>query len=195
MKPKNAARTERMERLAGFEKTATRVAVGLVIAGPVLALIAGVLGAAEIYPYEYAMTVGLIVMLVPIGLALLIGAVGGLYIMGGLKIAPLGVIFVAGFAALVLGIATADVLWRDLGVGLLAFSGSVFYVFGVISDRTPPAALNRWANAGVFVVGAVIGVVGHIINSWPVLLFGAMAVGCSAGGLVGHWSVRRRSRA
>jgi hypothetical protein len=38
--------------------------------------------------------------------------------MGGWKVAPFGVVFVAGFAALVYGIADSEALWRDIGVGL-----------------------------------------------------------------------------
>lgn len=189
MKPANA---ERAQRLAGFEKSATRVGVGLVIAAPVLAIVAGVLGAAEIYPYEYAVPVSLAALLVPIGLALLLGAVGGLYIMGGAKVAPFGVVFVAGFAGLVYGLGKSDVLWRDIGVGLLALSGAGFYVAGVLSERIPPAVLNRWGNAGALVLGAAVAVVGHLTGFWPLLLFGAMAVGCAAGGLLGRWLVRHQ---
>ena len=58
--------------------------MGLVIAGVVLGLVAIVLGSAEVFPYEHTMPVALTAMLAPIGLALLIGAVGGLYMMGGL---------------------------------------------------------------------------------------------------------------
>jgi hypothetical protein len=182
-----AADRNRSERL---EKIATRWAVGLVIAGLPLALLAGVLGAAEVYPYEYAETVALIALLVPIGLALLIGAVGGLYLMGGWKIAPFGVVFVGGFAALTYGLVVADVVWRDIGVGLLAFSGAVFYLAGVLAARVPRAALNLWGNVGAVVGGAALAVLGHLTGFWGLLLFGAMAFGCAAGGLLGRWLAR-----
>jgi hypothetical protein len=180
------------DRLDRLEKIATRWAVGLVIAGFVLALLAGVLGAAEVYPYEYTETVALIALLVPIGAALLIGAVGGLYMMGGRKIAPFGVVFVGGFAALTYGLVVADVLWRDIGVGLLAFSGAVFYLAGVLAARVPRAALNLWGNAGALLGGAALAAVGHLLGQWPLLLVGAMAFGCAVGGLVGLLLVRRR---
>lgn len=183
MNPRNAQRTQ---RLAGFEKSATRVAVGLVIAGPVLGIVAAALGAAEFYPSDYGGTVTLTAALTPVGLALLIGACGGLYIMGGWKVAPFGVVFVAGFAALVYGIADSEALWCDIGVGLLAVSGAVFYAFGVISQRVPPAMLHLWGHFGALVAGAVIAVIGQLIGYWGLLLFGAMAVGCAAGGLVGR---------
>ncbi|WP_328993289.1 hypothetical protein OG394_03145 [Kribbella sp. NBC_01245] len=181
------------ERLAHFEKSATRVAVGLVIAGPVLGIVAAALGAAEVYPYEYAMTVSIAAMVAPIGLALLLGACGGLYIMGGWKVAPFGVIFVAGFGALVYGIAVGDTRWRDIGVGLLALSGAVFYTIGAMSRRIPPTFRYLWGHTGALVGGAVVAVIGHLSGAWPVLLFGGMAVGCAAGGLLGRWWVGRGS--
>lgn len=190
MNPRNPQRTQ---RLARFEKSATRVGVGLVIAGPVLGIVAGVLGAAEIYPYEYATAVSLTAMCAPIGLALLIGACGGLYMMGGWKVAPFGVIFVAGFGALVYGIAEADARWRDIGVGLLALSGAVFYTFGVMSKRIPPTFLYLWGHSGALVAGAVIAVIGYLSGTWQLLLFGGMAVGCATGGLLGRWWASRRS--
>lgn len=180
------------DRLDKLEKTATRWAVGLIIAGFVLALLAGVLGAAEVYPYEYTETVALVALLVPIGSALLIGAVGGLYIMGGWKIAPFGVVFVGGFAALTYGLVVADVVWRDIGVGLLALSGAGFYVAGVLSARVPPSVLNLWGNTGALVGGAALAVLGHVTDFWGLLLFGAMAFGCAVGGLLGRWLARRR---
>lgn len=166
--------------------------MGLVVAGFVLALLAIVLGSAEVYPYEYAEVVTLVAFLVPVGLALLLGAVGGLYIMGGPKVAPLGVVFVGGFAALVYGLVEDDVVWRDLGVGLLALSGAAFYVAGVISRRIPPAILNLWGNTGALVGGAALAVLGHVTDFWPLLLFGAMAFGCAAGGLLGRHLIRER---
>jgi hypothetical protein len=114
-----------------------------------------------------------------------------LYLMGGWKVAPFGVVFVAGFAALVYGIAESEALWRDIGVGLLAVTGAVFYAFGVISERVPPGVLHLWGHSGALVGGAVIAVIGHLIGYWGLLLFGAMAVGCAAGGLLGRWWVSR----
>ncbi|MFI7680714.1 hypothetical protein [Actinophytocola sp. NPDC049390] len=187
----NATKAERRAQLDRFEKTATRWAVGLIIAGVVLALVAIVLGSAEVFPYEYTTAVSLTAMLVPIGLALLIGAVGGLYVMGGPKVAPFGVVFVGGFAALVYGIAVTDLLWRDIGVGLLALSGAGLFVAGVVSKRLPPAVGALWVNGGALVGGAVLAVVGHVLGYWPLLLFGAMAFGCAAGGLLGRLLVRR----
>lgn len=180
-------------RSEAAEKALTRLAVGLVIASPVLAIGAGVLGAAEVYPYDYAMTVALVAGLTPIALALLIGAVGGMYVMGGWKLAPMGVVFVAGFGALALGILTASLWWRDVGVGLLALSGAVFYALGVTSGRIPPSVLARWANPGAILVGAVVAIVGHRLAAWYLLLFGALAVGCGIGGLLGRWWVGRQA--
>ncbi|MFC4002652.1 hypothetical protein ACFS2C_04070 [Prauserella oleivorans] len=183
---------KRGQRFAKLERTTTRVAVGLVIAGPVLGMAAGVLGALEVYPYEHTMTVALTSMLVPIGLALLVGAVVGLYVLGGAKLAPFGAVFVAGFAALVYGIVAGATTWFDVGVGLLTICGGVFYLAGVVSGRAPAAAHNT-SGLGVAVVGGpVVAVAGQLLGQWGLLLFGAMAFGCGVGGVLGHWWVVRR---
>lgn len=177
---------ERGDRLDRLEKKATKWAMWLIAVGVVLAFVAIVLGSAEVFPYEHTMPVALTALLAPIGAALLIGAVGGLYIMGGWKLAPVGVVFVAGFAALVYGLVDADVTWRDVGVGLLALSGAVFFLAGVTAERVPSTALNLWGNAGALAVGAALAVLGHVLDYWGLLLFGAMAFGCAAGGLLGR---------
>jgi hypothetical protein len=185
-------RAQRRQHLANLEKKATRIAVGLVIAGFVLALVAIVLGSAEVFPYEYTVTVALTTMFVPVGLALLIGAMGRLYILGGWKVTPFGIVFVAGFAALVYALATADAGWRLAGVGLLAISGAAFFTAGTASGRAPVSARNTWGSAGSLVGGAATTVVGYLIDYWWVLLFGAMAVGCGIGVLIGRWQAGRR---
>jgi hypothetical protein len=186
----NPAQLERRQRLARLEKKLTRIAVALVIAGPVLGMGAGALGAAEVYPYDYALPVAIAAMCAPIGIALLIGAAGGLYIMGGARVAPLGVVFVAGFAALVAGLAGNDAL-RDLGVVLLAASGAVFYAVGVVSARAPEAVVASWGNVGSIAVGVLVAGVGRAVDAWSVMLFGAMAAGCGIGSVAGRWWVRR----
>ncbi|GAB3743490.1 hypothetical protein [Microlunatus parietis] len=182
-----STKAERRQQLADFEKRATRIAVGLVIAGPVLGIAAIFIGSAEIFPYEYTVTVALTAMLAPIGLALLIGAVGGLYLIGGWRVAPFGLVFVAGFAALVYGIVVADPWWRQVGVGLLAVSGLVIFLAGTASAKTLP---SPWPVAAVTAAGGVIAIVGLVTDLWPVHLFGAMAAACPLGMLIG---ILRRS--
>ena len=182
-----AAAAQRRQSLAGFEKNATRIAVALVLAGPVLGVAAAGLGAAEVYPYDYAMTVALVAMLVPIGLALLLGACGGLYLMAGLRAAPLGIIFVAGYAGLVYGLVVGDNLWSYLGIGLLGISGGVFYAIGLATRESSPTVIMTWSHPLVLAGGAVVAGVGHLTGIWGLVLAGAMAVGCGLGGIVGHW--------
>lgn len=179
-------KAQRKQDLAKFEKRATRIAVGLVIAGIVLPLVAGVLGSAEIFPYEHTLAVALIAMIVPIGSALLIGAMGGLYIMGGWKLTPFGIVFVAGFGALVYALMTANDRWLLVGVGLLAVSGAAFYAAGTASGRAPVSARKTWGSTGALVGGAVAAVVGYLTGYWWLLLIGAMAVGCGTGALIGR---------
>ncbi len=185
-------KAQRRQQLATFEKKATRAAVGLVIAGPVLAFVTILLGSAEIFPYEFTVPAALAAMLVPIGLALLIGAMGGLYLMGGWKLTPFGVLFVAGFAALVYGIVTADSLWLLAGAGLLGISTAAFFVAGSGSGRAPTSTRGTWGGVAALVVGVVATVAGFLIDSWWVLLVGAMIVGSAAGILIGHWRAGRR---
>lgn len=185
------APVERRERLARLETRLTRVGVALVIAAPVLGVVAGALGAAEVYPYEHALPVSLAAMGAPIAIALLVGAVGGLYLMGGPRVAPLGVVFVAGLAALVAGLALPSAPLRDLGVVLLAASGAVFYAVGVVSGRAPVAAVMAWGNAGAIAVGLLAAVAGRATDRWGVVLAGAMAAGCGTGSVVGRWWARR----
>ncbi|SDS08631.1 hypothetical protein [Microlunatus soli] len=187
-------RADRRRRLEPFEKNATRLAVALVIAGPVLGLGAGMLGAAEIYPFEYATVVAIIVMCSLIGLALMIGAVGGLFIMGGPKAAPFGVVFVAGFGLLVAGLVLGDAVLRDLGVVLLAISGAVFYLVGFGSGDATPSAVSRWGHPIAVAAGLVVAVVGHLVGAWWLLLLGAMAFGCGLGVVIARWWYSRRPR-
>ncbi|TDO34366.1 hypothetical protein EV643_12760 [Kribbella sp. VKM Ac-2527] len=183
---------ERYE-LGGHHKLVSRLTIWLVVLAPVLSLGVGALGAAEVYPYKYAMTAGIIALVVPIGLSLLIGAVLGLYILGGWQLAPFGVVFVAGFAALVYGIAADPRPWIDLGVGLLAISGAVFYGTGVMAGMLPTAMLAFLGNGAALVAGAVIATIARLTGNVGWFLFGAMAVGCGAGGLLGLFLVRRRA--
>jgi hypothetical protein len=190
-RPAEVERRQRRARLDKLEKNMTRIGVALVVAAPVLGMGAGALGAAEVYPYEYALPVALAAMGAPIGIALLIGASGGLYIMGGGRVAPLGVVFVAGFAALVVGIAGQDESFRDLGVVLLAGSGAVFHAVGVASGGAPEAVVASWGNVGSIAAGVVAAVTGRAVDAWAVMLFGAMAAGCGFGAIAGRWWVRR----
>ncbi|WP_206077812.1 hypothetical protein [Prauserella endophytica] len=187
-----------------FEKTVTRICVGLVIAGPVLGIGAGALGAAEIYPSDYMLPVAMGVMLGLIGLGLLIAACAGLYLLGGWRATPFGVAFVGGFAVLAYGLAEADNAWRDVGVVLLMISCAAFWVAPALSPRSKARPRKRapvnpgrtTAVGGVFGVGAGIAIVGHVIDVWWLLLFGAMAVGTAAGAGIAMWlESRARERA
>lgn len=188
-------KAQRKQDLAKFEKRATRIAVGLVIAGFVLPLVAGVLGSAEIFPYEHTMTVALVALSVPIGSALLIGAMGGLYIMGGWKLTPFGVVFVAGFAALVYALTTANDSWLLISAGLLGISGAAFYAAGTASGRAPHSARKTWGSATSLAGGAVAALAGYLTGYWWLLLFGTMAAGCGTGILIGRWQAGRRRTA
>jgi hypothetical protein len=179
-------------RTTEFEKKATRIAVGLVIAGPVLAFVTIILGAADVFPYKYAEAAALTAMLVPIGLALLIGAMGGLYLMGGWKVTPFGLLFVAGFGALVYGIARADSPWLLAGAGMLGISTAAFFVAGTGSGRAPTSARGTWGAVAALVIGAAATAAGILIESWWVLLFGTMIVGSGAGILIGRRRTGRR---
>jgi hypothetical protein len=186
-------RTERRKKVAAMEKRLTRVAVSMVIAAPVLAMVAIVLGAAEVYPYEYTLPVALGISLGLVGLALLIGACFGLYLAGGGAFVPFGFVFVAGFGLLVLGITTDSDLYRNLGVLLLAITGAVIYGAGASSGTAPRSALNTWGHPAAIFAGSALAVVGDLFDLWWVLLFGAMAVGCGLGAVIGRWWTARRS--
>lgn len=197
-----ADRRQRPADSAKFEKTLTRICLGLVIAGPVLGILAGLPGAAELYPSDYMLPVAMTVMLGLIGLGLLIAACAGLYVLGGWGAAPFGVVFVAGFGVLFYGIANADYGWRDFGVVLLAISCAAFWAAPAFSPRvkakarkrTPVTSRKTTGIGSVFGTGAVIAVVGYIIDVWWVLLFGAMAVGTAAGVGIAMWLADRRQK-
>ncbi|QVQ54450.1 hypothetical protein J4H86_12715 [Spiractinospora alimapuensis] len=192
--PGRAGRAIRRERVAAAQKPITTFCTVLVALGPVLGMAAGVAGALEVYPYECALAVSISVTLGMISLALLIGAVCGLYIMGGAKVAPFGVVFVAGFGGLVLGLSGGGPLYRDVGVLLLAVSGAVFYSVGFVSGHAPANAVDRWGHPGAIVGGALLAAVGHLLDLWPMLLFGAMAAGCGLGTVVTRWRSRSAPR-
>ncbi|EHR60693.1 hypothetical protein [Saccharomonospora cyanea] len=183
-----------------FEKTLTRICVGLVIAGPTLGLAAGALGAAEFYPSDHMLPVALTVMLSLVGAGLLIAACAGAYVLGGWRATPFGVALVAGVGVLAYGLAEADDAWRDVGVVLLATSCAGFWAAPAASPRerttrrrSGPAASRTPAGVGgVFGTGAVIAIVGHVVSVWWVLLFGALAVGAATGAGVGMWLENRR---
>ncbi|ASR33834.1 hypothetical protein BAY61_01220 [Prauserella marina] len=194
----SARRGQRPADTTSFEKKLTRICVGLVIAGPVLGMGAGMLGAGEIYPSDYMIPVALGVMLGLIGLGLLIAACAGLYLLGGWKATPFGFAFVGGFAALVYGLVEIDRAWRDTGVILLAISCAAFWVAPALSKRPKksgkraPAVPGKTAGVGgVFAVGAAIAIAGHLTDVWWLMLFGAMAAGTAAGGGIAMWLERR----
>lgn len=192
--PDRTERQSRRERVAAAEKPITRITVALVVLGPLLGMGAGMVGAAEIYPSEYAVAVGVSVTLGIVGLALLVAAVCGLYIMGGAKVAPFGVVFVAGFGSLVLGLVDGGPVYRDVGILLLAVSGAVFYSVGFVSGHAPEHALSGWGNPGAIVGGALLAAVGRALDLWPMLLFGALAAGCGLGTVVTRWWYRPAAR-
>lgn len=189
-----------------FEKILTRICLGLVLAGPLLGIAAGVLGAAEFYPSDYMIPVAMAVMLGLIGLGLLIAACAGLYLLGGWRAAPFGAVFVGGFGVLAYGIVEADNGWRDVGVALLAISCAAFWVAPALSPhvrtkaktrkRTPVKSRMTAGVGGVFGIGAVIAVVGHVADVWWALLFGAMAAGTAVGaGIAMRLEERRQEQA
>ncbi|MEU3273964.1 hypothetical protein ABZ639_24265 [Saccharomonospora sp. NPDC006951] len=184
-----------------FEKKLTRICVGLVIAGPVLGIGAGALGAAEFYPSDYMMPVALGVMLGLIGLALLIAACAGLYVLGGWKATPFGFAFVGGFAALTYGLAELDRTWRDTGVVLLAISCAAFWVAPALSrrpkktgKRAPSVPGGTAGVGGFFAAGAAIALTGYLTDVWWLMLFGGMTVGTAAGGGIAMWLEQRARR-
>ncbi|MFF5986458.1 hypothetical protein [Prauserella flavalba] len=200
----NAGRGQRPADLKKFEKTVTWICVGLVIAGPVLGIGAGALGAAEIYPSDYMMPVALGVMLGLIGLGLLVAACAGLYVLGGWKATPFGVAFVGGFGALVYGLVDGGNAWRDAGVVLLMISCAAFWVAPALSPLAkarprkgaPVTSGKATGVGGVFGVGAGIAITGHVTDVWWLLLFGAMAVGTAAGAGIAMWlETRTREQA
>ncbi|MCD0447319.1 hypothetical protein LO763_27255 [Glycomyces sp. A-F 0318] len=194
-------RAERERRRAAderFQRRVTWASLGLVLAGPVLAIGAGALGAAEVYPYEYAMPVAMWIMGVFTGLGLLVASCAGMYLLGGPRAAPFGAVLVAGVGVLVYGLVRADDAWRDVGVVLLAIGCGSFWAVPALLSR-PGAARRRGRRpagpagiAGVVVVGAVLAVVGHMSDEWWVLLLGAASVGTAAGGGIAAWAEGRR---
>lgn len=195
-----AGRGQRPAGSEKFEKTLTRICVGLVIAGPTLGLAAGALGAAELYPSDHMLPVALTVMLSLIGTGLLIAACAGAYVLGGWKATPFGVALVAGVGVLAYGLVQADDAWRDVGVFLLAASCAGFWAAPAASPRKrttrrrsgPTVSRTPAGVGGVFGAGAVIAIAGHVVDVWWVLLFGALAVGTTAGVGIGLWLENRR---
>ncbi|MCH7231356.1 hypothetical protein L0U85_10925 [Glycomyces sp. L485] len=164
-----------------FERIGTRVAVSTVIFGFVAMIVAVALGAAEVYPYEYAVAVSLVAFCVPVGLALLFGAVAGMYILGGWRLAPLGVVFTAGFAGLVLGVALPHTGLRDLSVAVFGVLGGLLCYLGSRSGRAPASKALRWSNIGMIVVGTPMAVFSYAADFWAGLLGGVMAASCGIG--------------
>jgi MFS family permease len=193
---RHAEREQRRADSKRFEKRVTGISLGLILGGPVLGVGVAALGAAEVYPSDDAMTVATSVTVVLVGLGFLVAACAGMYVMGGWRAAPFGAIFVAGFGGLIYGLVEADNAWRDVGVVLLMIScGSFWVVPALFSPRVKakprkrrPATTQKSAGLGsAFVTGAVTAVVGHAIDVWWVLLFGAMSVGTVAGGGIVMW--------
>src|SRR5690606_149041 len=184
------------QRLAdgeGFQKKLTWICLGIIFAGPVLGMPAAMLGAAEVYPSDYMMPVAMGVMLGLVGLGLMIAACAGLYVMAGWGATPFGAVFVAGAGVLLYGLAEGGNGWRDAGVALLAISCAAFWAAPSFSPRTKakaeararkrtPATSRKTAGVGgVLATGVVIALIGHVIDVWWLLLFGALAVGSAAG--------------
>lgn len=200
---RHAEREQRRADSEKFGKRVTGISLGLILAGPVLGFGIGALGAAEVFPSDDAMTVATIVMVGLIGLGFLVAACAGMYVMGGWRAVPFGAIFVAGFGVLAYGLVEADNAWRDVGVVLLMISCASFWVVpALFSPRVTakprkrrPATTPMSAGVGsAFVAGAVIAVVGHAIDVWWALLFGAMLVGTAAGGGIAMWLEHNRNQ-
>jgi hypothetical protein len=185
----DAARREQWERI---ERIGTRVGVGLVIFGFVAMLATMFLGAAEVYPYEYTVAASLVAFCAPVGLAILLGATVGFYLVGGWPLVPIGVLFTVAFAGLVLGVVLPDTLMRDLSIAAFGLCGGAVYFAGIAGDVTPPSARQLWARPGSIILGVVVTVIGYGTNNWMFLLFGAMAAGCGIGGVLGTLVSRRR---
>ncbi|MBK1783766.1 hypothetical protein [Prauserella cavernicola] len=178
-----------------FEKRLTWITMGLLIASPVLGIAAAALGAAEIYPSEHMMLVGMTAFLAPIGLSLTVGACAGLYLLGGPRAAPFGVLLSGGIAVLAYGLAEQDYLWRDVGVVLLMISVASFWAAPALFRRPNPRRRDAPGGTagvgGVLGLGAAIAVTGYLVDVWWVLLFGALAVGTAAGAGIAHWAGTR----
>lgn len=193
-------RKHKRTQSAQFERRFTWISLALIFSGPVLGTGAAALGAAEVYPSDYLMTVGMTVMLIPIGLGFLVASCAGMYALGGLKAAPFGAILVAGLGVLAYGIAVADNFWRDAGVVLLAVSCASFWAVPAwFSPRTkakrrPATAPKSVGLISVLVIGAAIAAVGYVLDEWWVLLFGAMSVGTVVGAGFAMQMEDRRSR-
>ncbi len=70
------------------QKRMTGISLGLILAGPVLGVGAGALGAVEVYPSDDAMTVAISVMVGLVELGFLVAACAGMYLLGGWRAAP-----------------------------------------------------------------------------------------------------------
>ncbi|SDC98737.1 hypothetical protein [Glycomyces harbinensis] len=197
---RHAEREKQRAEAARFQKRVTWTSLGLILAGLVLGLGAGALGAAEVYPYEQAMTVSLAVMAVFVGLGLLVAACAGMYVMGGWRAAPFGAVLVAGIAVLAWGVAQGDRAWRDVGVVLLAISCASFWAVPALlspraaaKPRRPATTAKSAGLGGVLLAGALIAAVGYATDLWWVLLFGALAVGTAAGAGIAMRAEDRRT--
>lgn len=183
----------RQQRVDRFEAIGTKVGVTLVVIAPIAMVVAIALGAAEVFPYEHTVPVALTAFCAPVGLAILLGAVGGMYVLGGWSYTPFGVLFTAGFAGLVLGLTLPHQLLRDGSVAALGVCGGVFYYLGARSGRAPASALAMWGNPTAMAGGVLAAAIGYRTGVWPALLFGVLAVSCGIGGLLGRRSSPRIS--
>lgn len=113
--------------------------------------------------------------------SLVLSAIVGAIVMGGWRAGAIGLVFGAGFIALVFGLVNADAVLARLGITALGISGAGFYLLGVITQRLPILQLQSYNQPLAAAASAIVAGVGLYTNQWVLMLSGVLGVAAFIG--------------
>lgn len=113
--------------------------------------------------------------------SLVLSAIVGAIVLGGWRAGIIGLVFGAGFVALVFGDVNGDRTLITAGIVALALSGAGFFLMGVISERLPLGHLETYNQPLAVVASVIVAAVGFVTGEALLILAGAMGVAAFIG--------------
>ena len=123
--------------------------------------------------------------------SLVLSAIVGAIVLGGWRAGIIGLVFGAGFIALVFGNLNGDAVLTRTGITALGISGVGFFLIGVISRRLPVRRFHTYNQPLAAVSSAIVAGVGLYTDQWVLMLLGVMGVCAFIGIRIALWMQRR----
>ncbi|WP_171619883.1 hypothetical protein [Arthrobacter sp. 147(2020)] len=112
---------------------------------------------------------------------MVLSAIVGAIVLGGWSAGLIGLVFGAGFVALVFGDVNADRTLIIAGIIALALSSAGFFLTGVISERLPLGHLETYRQPLAAVASVIVAAVGFLTGETLLILAGTMGVAAFIG--------------